>query len=91
MKPFDQLVTPSTGNPPPQAVRRLVAGRKLYNEQRYAEAILERAPRATEMLAAPGLDASGNAWTWGGYSSAIAVSANSASTKSTEASASPMT
>ena len=39
------------------------------------EAILGRAPRATEMLAAPGLDAAGNPWTWGGYSSAIAVSA----------------
>jgi SSS family solute:Na+ symporter len=28
-----------------------------------------------EMLTAPGLDAAGNVWTWGGYSSAIAISA----------------
>jgi SSS family solute:Na+ symporter len=28
-----------------------------------------------EMLTAPGLDAAGNRWTWGGYSSAIAISA----------------
>ena len=35
------------------------------------ERIAERAP---EMLAAPGLDGSGAAWSWGGYSSAIIVS-----------------
>jgi SSS family solute:Na+ symporter len=32
------------------------------------------AQRAPEMLAAPGLDGSGAAWSWGGYSSAIIVS-----------------
>jgi SSS family solute:Na+ symporter len=33
------------------------------------------ATRAPEMLTAPGLTGSGSAWTWGGYSSAIIVSA----------------
>jgi SSS family solute:Na+ symporter len=33
------------------------------------------AAEVPEMLTAPGLDAAGNRWTWGGYSSAIAISA----------------
>ncbi len=33
------------------------------------------AQRLPEMLTAPGLDNAGNRWTWGGYSSAIAISA----------------
>ncbi len=35
------------------------------------EALAESVP---EMLVAPGLDAAGNVWTWGGYCSAIAIS-----------------
>jgi len=35
------------------------------------EALAEAVP---EMLTAPGLDDAGNSWTWGGYSSAIAIS-----------------
>lgn len=35
----------------------------------------ELAAAVPEMLAAPGLDASGSPWSWGGYSSAIAISA----------------
>ncbi|HSF19720.1 MAG TPA: sodium:solute symporter family protein [Vicinamibacteria bacterium] len=34
----------------------------------------ELARTAPEMLAAPGLDATGKAWTWGGFSSSIAIS-----------------
>ena len=34
----------------------------------------ELARVAPDMLRAPGLDASGNPWTWGGYSSSIAIS-----------------
>ncbi len=34
----------------------------------------ELAEAVPEMLVAPGLDGAGNAWTWGGYSSAIAIS-----------------
>lgn len=33
------------------------------------------AASAPEMLAPPGLDAAGNAWTWGGYCSAVVISA----------------